>query len=637
MEALEYKKGKTVVLELHGRVDEFNTGVLRDELQTVLNTGKFFIAIDLSKTTFLSAHCLKAIWAIQKKARSLGGELVLSGAGGEVLETIHWVGYDTVVRRFQEVEEACVALQIVYDKAVAQRLKQSSSTDLSVLEGNSTDNLNTKHRSRFSLLSLSSISHFWARLAGMIHKKKTWGWLFFFVGTGIFGNSAPASAQSPLPSPMQTDVSKNSYTLEEVLSLAREASPQIKMARLKMIEREADVKIAKSFGLPRIVGTTGYLYQSNPTIVGEIVNREINNVRNQSDNVSAEQIQTRTKFQIEKDSMLMGFGFGQVVYSGGLYKNQVNLKIAQRNEAEALVSVETLSIEEQVRNLFIGLMLVKEKINLLKARLEATSSRLVAIQRAREARTVNAIQVAELEVQSLKAEQELLDSQREERSARGLLNIGLGRPADAQLWPVAAKNSKEFALQSAEHYYEIAVHRYPELRRSMALMDSAAAYLKIVDAQSVFSPQAMVFGSMEYTQGLGTVKKDLSWSVGLGVVVPLYDGNKSSAEFEKATSLASQARIAYGESERKLKIEIAEVVSRIEQTRLQKRLALKTVEIAKNRRTEAEGAVGEGQIPQYRLVEVQAHEIEARISVIAADAELYKWQARLLLLTGQRE
>ena len=125
--------------------------------------------------------------------------------------------------------------------------------------------------------------------------------------------------------------------------------------------------------------------------------------------------------------------------------------------------------------------------------------------------------------------------------------------------------------------------------------------------------------------------------MGFGIVIPLYDGHKSSAEFEKATALSRQARIAYEESERKLRIEISEVVSHIQQARLQRQLAKKSVEIAKARHKEAENAVREGQLPQYRLGESLTSEIEAKIFAISADAELYKWHARLLLITGQKE
>ncbi len=601
MDAREYKRDHMVILELRDRVDEFNTAVLAEELVTILNTGKKFIAIDLTKTEFLSAHCLAAIWKCAKKARSQSGDIVILGASGQVLETIHYVNFDNVVQRFYSVNEAL-------DHTKLQSLKQKKFLD-------------EKNLSSIKMESNWFLSKFIKRF-------------FNFVTLILFSYYSDLRAENIAS---LGSYQKNVYTLEEVLALAREASPQVKLARLRMIEKDAEVRIAKSFGLPKIMGTGGYLYQSNPTIISEAFNKEINNIRNETEELNPEQPRTRTKVQMDKDAVLIGLGFSQVVYSGGVFKNQIQLKEAQRNEAESQIAIESINIEEQVRNLFIGLMLQKEKLSLLKARSLASLQRMTAVQKAREARTVNAIQVAEMEVQSLKAEQELLAANREETSIRGLLNIGLGRPTEEELIPEAAALPADYDLQNADHYFEIALHRYPELKRSMSTMDSAAAYLRIIDAQSMLSPQALVFGSAEYTQGLGNISKDLSWSLGFGIVIPLYDGHKSSAEFEKATSLSRQARIAYEESERKLRIEISEVVSHIQQARLQRQLAKKSVEIAKARHKEAENAVREGQLPQYRLGESLTSEIEAKIFAISADAELYKWHARLLLITGQKE
>ena len=126
MEANEYKSGNVVVLELKGRVDEFNTKVLSDELKTIVNTGRFFIAIDLKKTNFLSANCLNEIWSCQRTSHKLGGDIILAGAEGDVLETINFVDFDYVIKRFYDLQEGIDYLQKLSEKKDTGHLKHKA-------------------------------------------------------------------------------------------------------------------------------------------------------------------------------------------------------------------------------------------------------------------------------------------------------------------------------------------------------------------------------------------------------------------------------------------------------------------------------------------------------------------------------
>jgi outer membrane protein TolC len=125
--------------------------------------------------------------------------------------------------------------------------------------------------------------------------------------------------------------------------------------------------------------------------------------------------------------------------------------------------------------------------------------------------------------------------------------------------------------------------------------------------------------------------------LGFGVAMPLFDGRKSNAELEKALSLSSQARLSYLVSERKLQVDINEAVAEVQRARVQIELAEKAFDIASRKKVEANIAIRQGQFPQYRMSEVLAQEIEARMGVIAAQSEFFRWRSKLLMLTGQRE
>jgi outer membrane protein TolC/anti-anti-sigma regulatory factor len=599
MEAREFKLDGLIVLELQGRVDEFNTSVLGSELRTIINTGRFRIVVDLGKVGFLSADCLREIWRCQRIARIRGGDIVLIvGAVEQVQETIGYVRFDKVVRCFSSLAFAAEYLHSLSGAPIPVDLPRAREIFHQILPWISREGI--QRIMRILLVFLAT---------------------FLSVQLKSFASVA----------------SQDTYTLEEAINLAREASPAIRLARLKMMEREAEVRVARSVGLPKIIGTGGYLYQSNPNVLGDIVNRELNNVRNPSDDMSVSQLQTRTRFNISKDAAILGMGFSQIVYSGGMFDNQLALREAQKREADALVSIESLAVEDQVRNLYLGVLLAREKMKYLSVYKSALEQRRKAASKAFSMRTMSAVQFSEIDLLLLRAQQDELLAKKDEQNVRGLLNILLGRSIDANFGPRPVAVNMDFKIESPEHYFEIGIHRYPELRRNSALMDSSASFLKVVEAQSTFSPQVMVFGSLEQTYGLGTLSQDTSWTLGFGVYVPLYDGRKSNAELEKASSLASQARLSYQVSERKLQVDINEAVSEVQRSRIQVQLAEKAVEIAARKKVEAGAAVKQGQLPLYRLSEVLAQEIEARMMVIGAQSEFFKWRSKLLMLTGQRE
>lgn len=592
MDAREYKIKDFVVIELHGRVDEFNTSILREEINTVINTGRFCIIVDFSKVEFISAHCLRALWKMRARAFSFSGDLVFSGAKTQALETILHVNLDKVVPRFESLEEACAYLE--------KRKNEPPQ--------------NTENN------TFNDFNGLWSTLKQV------------FLKTGILLLSV--MALSPYePSYAQNE--KDSYDLEEILRLARETSGYIRIARLKMQEKDSDLKVTKSLSMPRVIGTLGYLYQKNPNILTDVVNREMRGVRNPPDSENPEQMRTKSSVEFDKNATLVSLGFAQVVYSGGLFKHQTDLKEAQREESEADFKKEAINIEEQIRNAYFGLLLMQEKVKLLDAKKSAIDSRMVAMKKAREALTVSEFKVAELEISQLKSSQEILIAQREEENMRGLLNAALNRPLNAQLFPKPLAIDLSESLEDTEHYFQMALHRHPELKKSMALIDSASAFQKITRAKGLFSPTAAVFGSMDHVQGVGDSGNAVNWSLGFGVVFPLFDGGQSYAEFEKATVLSTQARIAYEEIERKLSLEIKETLSKITQATLENQLAHKSLVIAEKRLIEAEKAAAQEQIPLFSVVEAQAAKIEANLGVLAAKSELYRWRMRLKMITGQ--
>lgn len=592
MDATEYRFDNMVILELHGRIDELNAAILSEEVETIWRTGKKHLVVDLSRATFMSARCLRALWRAHDKLRHAGGAIYLCGAKGLVAETIAFVRIDCVLHCFANLDEIS---DFVKNKP-AEKSNPPSDSGSSELDGG---------------------GGFIPKFLQKILKRSA------IVIFALVVSKQEARAE------------KEIFTLEEVLNIARESNGQLTLARLRMSERQADVDITKAVGRPQFMATGGYLYQSNPNVLGDILNRELNGVRNSGQDPTAEQLKTRSNIKLDKDITLLSLGAWQLFYVGGLQRHQTALKQAQKAEAEAALTSESMSIEEQIRNAFIALLLVQEKLNFLGAQKAAFDERMKAVLKAKEAKVLSELQTAEAEALVLKVTSEMIAARREERTLRSLMNIGLGRPMDAAFKPAPTSLQDVPELGEVEHYVDIAIHRSSEMKRSLALIDSANAYQKIVNAQATFSPIAGVFGSVDYMRGATSTQDATNWTVGVGVMVPIYDGGKSSAEFEKARILSTQAKIAFDESEKKLRADIVDIIAHIEQSKAQLNLARKTFEIATRRVGDAKQAVAEEVVPQFRAAEAIASQIEAKLTVIASQAELFRWHAKLESFIGK--
>ncbi len=586
MEAREYRLAENIIIELHGRVDEFSTNVLQDELNTILNTGRSSVVIDLEKSEFVSAHCLRALWKCHRRAQELGGHIVLAGPRGQIQETIQFVNLTKVMPVFENVEKATRWLQ-----------------DVAVLR------VTNPHK-----IHQSWIRKFLEKILRLFP--------FFLIS---FLQPSPLMA-------LESEI----FTLEDILTLAKQESPEVRISRMRMMEKEADVLTAKASGKPRIIGTIGYLYQSNPNIASELVNRELNNLRNQNADMDPEALKTRTNLQFDKSALLMGVGFAQTVYSGSLHKNELMLREAQRNEASAALDGELLKMEEQVRTLYVALVISLERIQLIEKRGKALGEKLKSAQAARQQKTIGEYRVAELEVLKLKCDLEMVQARREERSSRALLNIAMGRQPESPLVPRVDFWTEETQPESGEIYVERAINRYPDLRKSIALMDSASAYETIARIGGIFSPQALMFGSVDYTQGLGAAQKKLSYTLGMAIVLPLYDGQRTYAEFSKSKAMSMQAREAFQATEKKLRMEINDILIQMESARLNIEISKRTVEMAGRRIADAKIAVTERQTPQHLLSDTEAGEYEAKLILLAARSELFRQQSRLVALTGAK-
>lgn len=588
MEAREYKLENFVVVELRGRVDEFNTGVLRDELHTIINTGKFLIAIDLTKTDFLSAHCLKAVLSCQQRVRKLGGNLALVGPREQVQDTISYVRLHRVMHILPNLDSA----KELFQKSPEEGMQAPQKTSY-----------------------FSRIVNFFFKLALMI-------------SLSVSGDRL-ARAESPNLPP------KHQYSLEDLLQLASVQGAHAKMNRLTTLQRRQELEMVKSQTLPRLLMTTGYLYQSNPNLLTQIANRQLNQIRQQGDEPDLSILKSNTQLRIEKDVMVISAGVAQAVYSGGLYEAQIHLAESQAQEQDALGEVEALDVQDSVRELYWGILLTEEQLELQSRKYEVAQQRREALELAFQKRTVAENSVAQSELLELQALRSKVETTQRLATLREGLNRLIGIPDNAEITLKKSAFRPVKALASPAEYFSVVENRHPSLRLASERLSTAKAYQMTLAAGAVRSPKAFLLGAVDHSRGLGSDFQLMNWTLGVVVSIPLYDGGRSYAEREKGRLLLEQARLGFLETKREISSRVRESVSNLKEAELAVQIAVKTHDIARRQFELAKKAGESAQIPAYRLKELEITAIEGQIGVLVSEMDYMKWRGQLQSLLGE--
>lgn len=95
---------------VRGRLDQTLTTQLEQVLGALLSEGHVLIIVDLSETGYINSGGLRSLVTAWRKARQKGGDLVLCGLRGRLVEIFEMIGFDKFFRIFPDAPAARVAL-----------------------------------------------------------------------------------------------------------------------------------------------------------------------------------------------------------------------------------------------------------------------------------------------------------------------------------------------------------------------------------------------------------------------------------------------------------------------------------------------------------------------------------------------
>lgn len=98
------------LLAVSGELDLFAAPELKQSIASAVDVQAPNLIVDLTSTTFIDSSGLAALILAMKRARSLGGHLVVVDGGGRVARTFRVAGLDQIITIVASREAALVEL-----------------------------------------------------------------------------------------------------------------------------------------------------------------------------------------------------------------------------------------------------------------------------------------------------------------------------------------------------------------------------------------------------------------------------------------------------------------------------------------------------------------------------------------------
>lgn len=111
MKVTRSEREGVVILRLSGEFDSFETDEMRRVFEGCIREGKKSVVFDLTDLVFANSTTIAYFIAAQKRARDVGGGLVLAKPSDFLLRTLKTLGLDQVLSLTTNIDDAIRALK----------------------------------------------------------------------------------------------------------------------------------------------------------------------------------------------------------------------------------------------------------------------------------------------------------------------------------------------------------------------------------------------------------------------------------------------------------------------------------------------------------------------------------------------
>ena len=395
------------------------------------------------------------------------------------------------------------------------------------------------------------------------------------------------------------------WTLEAALRQATEAHPDAQMARARAEAARAGLSAAESALWPHIQLQGRYMQTTNPMQgFGSIL----------SQGTFDFEVDFNDPGQI--DALSAGVQVAYPLYTGGRRAAQIGSASAHARSSEKDHSAALSSLSDTVVQSYFSIRRADAVMASIEAGITVLEESL-RVSRARE-KSGDLIKTERLniEVELARLTRERLAIAHQQRLARSTFAFSLGLEPSTPI--ILAKDDPGIA-QMVEPRETHALDR-PEIQSAAARVE--AAEHQVTTARSGHRPTINAFAQGDWEKGYRRDGSGNSWTAGLRIDMPVFDGFKTRAQTQQAQAQLRHAEAALRRVKLALALEIEEArlghelaIAQLKVTRQQVGQATEAAELSRDR-------FAAGTLLSTELIGVESRLVEAQVQeALAANAE----------------
>jgi outer membrane protein TolC len=400
-------------------------------------------------------------------------------------------------------------------------------------------------------------------------------------------------------------VPADTLTLEQVVERALKASPEIVQAESSIANAQSAERVALGGYLPSLSLSTNYGLASS-----ERLNPE-----------------TNTLVSGSSDSYRAGLNAGIDVFTGGRRGAETRRANAVTDAAEATLLERRFAVTLNAKRAYFDVAKARELITVSEARLNRAQEGQVAAERRLQVGTATRSDVLRSQLETTNARNALATAQAQYRTAAFALGrlVGADGPVYARDTAVQGPRALPF---TDDELARLVIEQAPFVSSADANFESARASASAARAQ--YLPSLRLSGGYNWFNQDPTFNNgQLSWSMGLGISYPLFNGFSREDQIARAEASARNASASYADARRRARAELERVLSALRLAEEQVDLTRQAVEVAREdlRVQDERYKLGMSTIldritSQVNLMDAERAEVAARYDYEIARAEL---------------
>ncbi len=408
-------------------------------------------------------------------------------------------------------------------------------------------------------------------------------------------------------------------TLVEALQLSLERHPDAETARARLQELEAMEVTAASASYPYLSARINYVQTNNPmqgfgTILsqGTFDNTIDFNDPGQLDALTG-QLEARYR-----------------VYSGGARDANRTIARHKRTAGEHYVEAAESALEDAVVSTYFSIRQADDIVRSVEAGINVLEENLRISKIKEESGELIRTERLNLEVELAALNRELLAQQHQARMARIRMAFLVSEPATTEI----SLADSDPSIERIAYPSSLGIKSRPEYLAAVEAAEAAAQ--GILSARAGKRPTMDAYASWQADKGWRREGDGASWTAGLVMNMPIFDGHRAKSEINAAKAREKATLEQVHRTELSLQMELEEARLAHQLAIAQKNVAAKQVDQAIEAAELSRERFAAGTLLSTELIGVESRLIDSRVQLAIATSQERMALAHLRRVSGHR-